>query len=903
MFKPIHLLAALGLALAPIQALASHPNTITENWTIHQAFENQPRKIIDTKDRVFFLVHQHIYSPDIKAYDTDLKTGYYSTPSGAVFIYDKNDPEAGLKSLAQLANISGFDVRLVNYNPQNGTLVIGYTDGGLDIISADYKVTYIDAVKNRVIPGAHVISAINFDPQTNDIWIGTGAGFVHIGADNKVRHIANWNEPVTDIIPVGDNVAAALGTSIYMAQKSSNLNLRDNFVKATGLGSYGTITNLMPLAHSTFASINTNGQIYFFSPNGAAWKATSAGGDANIQQKNTNINGNTSNQYVINMIDHTVTPTDNGFYVAATNYAYFINNPEQAGAVPTLKKIALPASSPVYNASYDGETFWFYSDPRKFVSKKYENSAWSEAVLTLEPNGPNGTKDNIFQYSPEHGMVVVAKHPHRKTHYYNSYRSALLAAYKDGVWRDLTPSHIVPYIATPGSGAESDRLSRIGAFAWPMPLPLGAMVDPLNPNMIFITSSYHSAIAGLYIDDPKKIPFIITFPGQLGDNWMKSYSPNPALEPSPAWNGFGPGIPLGTDKNGNIWFWWNSSFTANNDENFIFHYISPDGRKDAIETADPGVKHFDVKKLVVKSILDANFWMYGTLLTSNGNDTKIVATTKDGDRIGTAIYIIDHKGTLEDTSDDTVTYIRKLRTESGYIALPSNPNIVKENPVTGDIVYSCQSNTYLINPNSPVVDETVDVRVISIEGENGKPVAYRGAIPANDIIFDEYGRMWMATADNGVIGFSADGKSVIAHYTPENSPIGSTDVYGLGWNPDTKSLFISAHNVLAEVKVDLPETVASAEGGSASMQPYAVPAAVGNDFGGTIAIHNVPVNVSLRVRNSEGKTVCMLDTPVDGITFWNLLDSEGNMVPTDNYTIMDASGNDHVSPLTIPVIR
>ena len=81
------------------------------------------------------------------------------------------------------------------------------------------------------------------------------------------------------------------------------------------------------------------------------------------------------------------------------------------------------------------------------------------------------------------------------------------------------------------------------------------------------------------------------------------------------------------------------------------------------------------------------------------------------------------------------------------------------------------------------------------------------------------------------------------------------------------------------------------------------PQAVSADFTGNVSLHNVPAGVALRVRDADGRTVAALPETKNGTTFWNLLDADGNLVPTGRYTISDASGNNLMPEFTLPVVR
>lgn len=895
MFKPIHIIASLGILFSALTAVASNPvNYDTSKWTIHQAFENKPRKIIDTPDAVYFLVHPLIFHHSTNGYDKG-NHGYYSQVAGSLLFYDKNNPEAGIQDLAKKVYLAGNDIRLASYNPVLKSLVIAYNDGGIEIVSPDRtSSTYISDLKKRVKSGGTTISAINFDYKNGDIWLGTGAGFAQIsGTSLKILRAPEWGDAVTDIVPVGNNIVAVIGSKILMAPLNSNIASRDSYSTPTISGSYGTVLNLMTLSDNAFATVNTSGQIRWLSFSNNKWTVT----NPNIQNTASNVlsSSSTTSFYVVNRIDHTVTPTANGFYIAAKDRGYFINRPTSLDAKPTFTYAAFPEEKGVYNGSWDGQDFWFYQDTNNFVSQTFDGTEWKNKD-NLITQAPQTTHDNFILHSPTQGLIVVNRHPNINTNYYSDYQNPLVSAYKDGVWRDLSPCHFTPAIALTDPLAESQRNSKI-SNKWPVSMPLGAAVDPLNPNMLFISSPYHPGFAGIYLDDPTKTPLIVV---REGDATLSAYNALQAIEPSPGWLDFGPTLCLGTDEQGTMWFYYNSNETANNRENQLFYAITPEGRSEAIQLADPFTKHFDVQPVVSKSMRASGFWVYGTACKHPSNRNKLITTTSEGDKNGLAIRVFDHNGTFEDQSDDKITYIRKFRMPNGDLQEPTGVRDIVENPVTGDIIVPAFHDTFIFNLSDPVENETINARPVGIISENGQTSHFRPATRAMTAVADEYGRLWVATYDDGVIGISTDGKSVVANYNSFNSPIGNDEVHGLGWNPDTKSLFISARNVIAEVRVDDPDT----SGESFDINStFITPTFVNPEYAGTVAIHNVPAGVTLRIRDSKGKTIREIDSPANGLTYWDLLDSEGRRVPSDRYTIMDASGNEIFKPILLPVVR
>ncbi len=259
------------------------------------------------------------------------------------------------------------------------------------------------------------------------------------------------------------------------------------------------------------------------------------------------------------------------------------------------------------------------------------------------------------------------------------------------------------------------------------------------------------------------------------------------------------------------------------------------------------------------------------------------------------IIILDHKGTLEDTTDDVVTVYYGW-SESGNSSTKWAAIFdITEDPVNGNIIVSGQRACVEFpadnNPDS-------DVAHVSLLGTYNKghlnPIVPRGQV--NTVIFDEYNRAWIGTQSDGIIGLSADRKNIIAHYTTKNSPLPHDRVIHLGWNPEDKTLWISTHDGIASVRPDAPS-----EAGADETEPMAVPSVVDKDYSGVVTIYNIPLTSSLQVLDADGNVVNTPDFSTDRITYWDLKNSNGDFVPTGRYTIRDISGI--VKDLEITVTR
>ncbi|MDY4649300.1 MAG: hypothetical protein SO542_01715 [Muribaculaceae bacterium] len=845
-------------------------------WTLYTAYDNLPRKIFDTPDATYFFVHQHIYN-------TTSYSQYYANPSGGIFRYDKNNPAAGIVDMALTTPFSGFDMRIVAVDPTGDVLAVGYMDGGVDVIKAG-KVTYFDDIKNIINPGGSKISGLTIDPATGDVFVSTECGFMQIDGNSlQVKRNIDLGKKVSDVCSVGNRLVAIINGSLYTAPIDANI---------TGFGSFATMSTtaatdqirLMPLGANDFATLNASGVIYTVSYRNNQWTATKKISDSGLLRA--------ANLSVVNRLEHTLSATATGYYLATTSKAYFINRPADATSLPTVTTISLPGGVSQFSASYDGVNFWFNTERGRFHTNTYSNSTWSGLSAGMRPQCPLTAMDVEFQYSPEYGLVTVNVCSMLRGTNTNKTLPMLVSSYRNGTWYNLAPSFYIPKTAQTDDTALSVFVNNRQQF--PIADPMGFAIDPAMPNVLH-TSSVWTGNASIYLDDPSHDPILMR---STNDHTLDAFNPYYLLD-AQSWSTFNPTYTLGFDSDNNLWYYVSTVFgITTNQTDLVLLCWPQEERLKVLQNGkidgDPGVK-----KLVKFYDLNPGFWVYGTALRHPNNKNMLILSGQGSDDTGGSIRLYRHKGTIDDTSDDEMTRIYRFDIEGEVSLKFAKPYCIKENPFTGEVMVGCLFGTVIFNPNDPVINGTIKARKLttSIDGAHAEIIP---DIMGYDLCVDEYGRIWVATYKCGLYGISPDGSEIIAHYTTKNSPIPSDMVYAVGWNPDTKSLFMSTECGLAEVKVDAPVDTPDLND---TETPFVSPTTVTANFSGTVTFHNIPDGTVLRVRDARQNTIRILPAAKCRSAFWDLLDADGKMVPTGLYTISDAANADSFKPFVIPVSR
>ncbi len=876
-------LPAFALALTALGAAAGTGAATDPRWTIHSTAYNQPRRIAESADRVYFLMHPGLY-------DRTKFNHYYNDVAGAIFYIDKDNIDAGFKDFAHLVDLSGFDIRIFEVDPESGLVALAYTDGLIDIVTPAGDVISVDALQRARNFRRATVNTLYFDPETGLLNVSTDGGFAIINpATGEVVTDADWHESVQDIVRSGNRYFALIGNRLYTADADANIFHRESFTLLPNVP-VNNILRLLPFAEDCVAYVANNGYMYYSAILNDKWFGSILAVSGDI------INANATR--VASAIEHTIHRIPDGYLLASSSKAYYVTRPE-GERYPRLRNIDLPGGKLNTISSYDGTHIWLAGVKHTSGNSTFTLATLDDegAVVSTTPemmiSAPHAAKDLRFAYSPEHGMIAVPITPGIRASFTDSQMPFMAASYNGESWTDLSPiNNDLKFME--GNTSFINFLNSHPFY--PIAAPNSFLIDPLHPDMLMVSSLWNG-IAAIDMRDPTLKPHCHMVPNTPYNlyNVQKTF-------PGSSWSGLSGLYLMGDDADGNIWATRSNLYPLDDSSQELVQlwYLTPEARKNAFENGDTETP-VEWKKIELDGGVFTELYCQGKALKHPKNRNKFLWNGQATNSDGRMMRIYDHKGTLDDNSDDTLTDINFFRRDDGSLGSTNYINDYFEDPVTGDIFVFASTDLFVIDLDSPVTNRTMAARALSLTTEEGN--RFTPFIPEKAYLAcqDEYGRIWFASDKFGVYGISADRTRLVAHFTAENSPLPSNCVLGLGWNPASKSLFISTPLAVAEVKVDASEIVKDSD--IATVSPVVEPAAVTPDFTGTVAIHNVPANMSLRVRDGEGRTVALLTTATDGVAFWDLRDLDGNPVRSGRYSIVDAGGDPDFETILLPVVR
>lgn len=849
----IYIFLTLIIALfLPLQA---------EEWRLHPSFDNNPVRIIDTENDTYFLVHQQIYNKSLAD---------YTSPSMTLFRYDKRNAENGIHPLVNSVALSGTGIALADYSHEGRYLLVGYENGGIDIVGDDGRVRYIDALCSSPVPGVNSLVSVCFEPSTADAWIATGAGYLHISAaDKRVEQSALLGLPVDYVCRVGDKLILLSGGVIYEAPVGAAS--RSQLTPVSALAGF-TACALMPIDTNRFAFLSGSpGQqnsVMLATRSGETWTTKTLGADT--------FSYLTSNFVTANPFECNIIPDKDGYLLYSSSKAWQLAKGEN----PRLTSITREDGGVA--GSYDFTDFWEYRMRGNFVRRHAEYSladgeseakaAWSDIADPIRPNAPASYICTYMANSPAYGTIVSQHASDWNFVTYGQVNPQLTSVLSGDKWRVVSQAYHIPYAVEQDEALRAKYNSNRNAF--PISDPRGAVIDPLFPDYIW-QGSLWSGLGMMSLKDDR-------------ENMRRFAAPNNAFADYPSfqeiienqgWGTMSCFSPVSADVDGNLWsLHFNYKKSVAQRKSFDLAYFSTERRqKMMLAPASENYTGETWKLLEIPYEISAN--MHGQILAlkhpRNRNRLVIFPSIYSA-----PLFIYDHKGTLDDSSDDEFIAIPNFHNPAYGTSTIIQLNDMEEDPVTGKVIVGMSGWGWEFDPSAAENGKTMEVDLLRLKTDDGTEgeLIMPLSCGLNKILVDDSGRLWLATGGDGVIGVSADRRRVIARYRPDDSPLPSGMTYGLMWNPQTRSLMISTDKGLAEV---FPESEATSR--TAGM-PVLYPEQIQPGYNGVLHLRNLPPKSIIEIKDKEGKILARLENGISTTLTYDLRDSIGNPLPTGLYT-------------------
>ncbi len=410
--------------------------------------------------------------------------------------------------------------------------------------------------------------------------------------------------------------------------------------------------------------------------------------------------------------------------------------------------------------------------------------------------------------------------------------------------------------------------------------PKGMAVDPKMQNHIYSGSALHGLMR-LDLDNPANSLRI----GRDNDNGVGAGDKYvPAHKFFSEFELLSPYSEPVFDAYGNLWTAW---------FNYDDYKASGESDKGVAElqywTSDDRIASTDrsnfrpLKKLELKDVRCSTAARLNTFRSSTARNILMYSAGNWGERP----VFVDHKGTLDNTSDDERVDIVKITDQDGSEVEYNYQQCVYEDTATGLVWMGHTDGVFTFRP-ADMMKTAGRVNRIKVARNDGTNLAdyLLNGISVTCITSDNSGHKWFGTQGGGVVVTSSDGSEILKTYTHSNSRLPDDIVYGLCFNPDNNSMMISTDKGLAELYL----SSASAENGKSDVKSYPNP--VRPDYYGYVTITGLADNALVKIVDSAGNLIKELGFAAVGEITWDVTNLNMKRVPTGVYYVMASGGPD-----------
>lgn len=213
---------------------------------------------------------------------------------------------------------------------------------------------------------------------------------------------------------------------------------------------------------------------------------------------------------------------------------------------------------------------------------------------------------------------------------------------------------------------------------------------------------------------------------------------------------------------------------------------------------------------------------------------------------GRGLMVFSTNGTLGSQSDDNF----KLLTDTeGNGGLPSNDVLSIAEDLDSELwVGTLQGLVVFYNQDAIFSEDAFDAEPIQITQDgNVQELLQTEAVTAIEV--DGGNRKWVGTQNSGVFLFSADGLSQVYHFTEENSPLLSNNIFDIAINQANGEVFFATEKGI----VSFFSTATNFDQAMGNVRAYPNP--VRPEYEGNITVDGLAYNSNVKITDVQGNLV------------------------------------------------
>lgn len=257
-------------------------------------------------------------------------------------------------------------------------------------------------------------------------------------------------------------------------------------------------------------------------------------------------------------------------------------------------------------------------------------------------------------------------------------------------------------------------------------------------------------------------------------------------------------------------------------------------------------------------------------------------STSAGHQAG--VIIVNTNNNPGSPSGFSYKFITTIKNQDGTTYSPTLFSCMTED-VDGYMWVGCSSGIFVSYAPANVFNNDFYFTQVKVPRNDGTNLAdyLLSEVPIKCITIDGGNRKWIGTNGSGVFLVSADGLETIEHFTTENSPLISDDIYDIQINGETGEVFIATDAGLVSFFGDATDPAASLDKNNVLVYPNPVRP----EYAGNISITGLAYDTNVKIVNAAGKLVNE-GTSVGGEYTWNGRLASGKKCTSGVYYVLAA---------------
>ena len=317
------------------------------------------------------------------------------------------------------------------------------------------------------------------------------------------------------------------------------------------------------------------------------------------------------------------------------------------------------------------------------------------------------------------------------------------------------------------------------------------------------------------------------------------------------------------DDSGNLWM-------VNYEADTVLHVLKPDGSWKGIYVSD--VKLVSTPEHIL-------FDRRGRLWMTSRRWTRYLRG---------GFLCLDYNGTIDNTKDDLSTFRYGAYNQDGAFCDFSQAAYAMMEDDDGAIWLGTDAGLFVVS--DPDTWSSPDFRITQIKVPRNDGTNYAdyllSGVAVTAITRDGAGRKWIGTSGNGLYLVSRDGTEIISHFTADNSPLLSNDIYSVAVAATTGEVMIATRLGLCSYQSDA--SLPSDNLVRKNIKVYPNP--VRPEHAAGVVISGLTAEADVKVTTAAGRVVAA-GTSNGGTFTWNCRAADGGRVASGVYYIMVATAD------------